>query len=192
MLLESTGAVKRAIANRRTHGTIIGDRRIYSRDPITAGGVVIVGMAYSFSAQCAFGVAGLYMRHRLDETPVFRAFKKQQAINHRQQREERPVVKVVREQWRSILLIIILRFAESVPFFLLPSSRFLGDDAAWDCQPDYSVHCNVHLSAGVSHARAIWHHVGSAWLPSGVYFRRAFVAAMAFPFSGCWKAVRSY
>lgn len=75
MLLESTGAVKRAIANRRTHGTIIGDRRIYSRDPITEGGVVIVGMAYSFSAQCAFGVAGLYMRHRLDETPVFRAFK---------------------------------------------------------------------------------------------------------------------
>lgn len=59
---------------------------------------------------------------------------------------------------------------------------FTGDDAAWDCQPDYSVHCNVHLSAGVSHARAIWHHVGSAWLPSGVYFRRAFVAAMAFPF----------
>lgn len=58
------------------------------------------------------------MRHRLDETPVFRAFKKQQAINHMQQREERPVVKVVREQWRSILLIMILRFAESVPFFL--------------------------------------------------------------------------
>ncbi|MGK7489830.1 MFS transporter, partial [Salmonella enterica] len=55
---------------------------------------------------------------RLDETPVFRAFKKQQAIKHMQQKEERPVVKVVREQWRSILLIIILRFAESVPFFL--------------------------------------------------------------------------
>lgn len=54
---KAPGAVKRAIANRRTHGTIIGDRRIYSRDPITAGGVVIVGMAYSFSAQCAFGVA---------------------------------------------------------------------------------------------------------------------------------------
>lgn len=54
---KAPGAVKRAIANRRTHGTIIGDRRIYSRDPITEGGVVIVGMAYSFSAQCAFGVA---------------------------------------------------------------------------------------------------------------------------------------
>ncbi len=66
--------------------------------------------------------------------------------------------------------------------FLATVFAVSGDDAAWDCQPDYSVHCNVHLSAGVSHARAIWHHVGSAWLPSGVYFRRAFVAAMAFPF----------
>ncbi|MGS9097620.1 MFS transporter, partial [Salmonella enterica subsp. enterica serovar Infantis] len=48
---------------------------------------------------------------------VVRAFQKQQAINHRQHSEERPVVKVVREPWRSILLIIFLRFAESVPFF---------------------------------------------------------------------------
>lgn len=54
---KAPGAVKRAIANRRTHGTIIGDRRIYIRDPITEGGVVTVGMAYSFSAQCAFSVA---------------------------------------------------------------------------------------------------------------------------------------
>lgn len=115
---KAPGTVKRAIANRRTHGPIIGDQRIYIRDQITGGGIVTVGMAYSFSAQCALVVPGLYMRHRLDETPVFRAFKKQQAINNMQQREERPVVKVVREQWRSILLIMILRFAESVPFFL--------------------------------------------------------------------------
>ncbi|EBQ2381397.1 MHS family MFS transporter [Salmonella enterica] len=76
------------------------------------------GWRIPFLLSALLVLPGLYMRHRLDETPVFRAFKKQQAINHRQQREERPVVKVVREQWRSILLIIILRFAESVPFFL--------------------------------------------------------------------------
>ncbi len=60
---------------------------------------------------------------------------------------------------------IILRFAESVPFFLLHRLRgFHGRRRSRDgrCQPDYSAHCNVHLSAGVSHARAIWHHVGSA------------------------------
>lgn len=84
------------------------------------------GWRIPFLLSALLVLPGLYMRHRLDETPVFRAFKKQQAINHRQQREERPVVKVVREQWRSILLIIILRFAESVPFFLPPSSRFPG------------------------------------------------------------------
>ncbi len=39
--------------------------------------------------------------------------------------------------------------------FLATVFAVSGDDAAWDCQPDYSVHCNVHLSAGVSHARAI-------------------------------------
>lgn len=61
---------------------------------------------------------GLYMRHRLDETPVFRAFKKEQRLQTIWQKEESPVVNVIRKQWRSILLIIILRFAESVPFFL--------------------------------------------------------------------------
>ncbi|EGH8509186.1 MHS family MFS transporter [Salmonella enterica] len=83
------------------------------------------GWRIPFLLSALLVLPGLYMRHRLDETPVFRAFKKQQAINHRQQREERPVVKVVREQWRSILLIIILRFAESVPFFWLLESRSL-------------------------------------------------------------------
>ncbi|SQJ44753.1 transporter [Salmonella enterica] len=88
--------------------------------------LLLWGWRIPFLLSALLVLPGLYMRHRLDETPVFRAFKKQQAINHRQQREERPVVKVVREQWRSILLIMILRFAESVPFFLPPSSRFPG------------------------------------------------------------------
>ncbi|ECG8259499.1 MHS family MFS transporter [Salmonella bongori] len=61
---------------------------------------------------------GIYMRRRLDETPVFCAFKKEQLINNIPTKKESPVVNVIRKQWRSILLIIILRFAESVPFFL--------------------------------------------------------------------------
>lgn len=88
--------------------------------------LLLWGWRIPFLLSALLVLPGLYMRHRLDETPVFRAFKKQQAIKHMQQKEERPVVKVVREQWRSILLIIILRFAESVPFFLPPSSRFPG------------------------------------------------------------------
>ncbi len=71
------------------------------------------------------------------------------------------MVKVVREQWRSILLIIILRFAESAPFSASYRLRgFRRQRSLGQASPDYSVHCNVHLSAGVSHARAIWHHVG--------------------------------
>ncbi len=63
---------------------------------------------------------GLYVRRRLDETPVFQEVQKQQKLSAQRaaRKEESPVVTVVRDQWRSILLIMVLRFAESVPFFM--------------------------------------------------------------------------
>ncbi len=63
-------AVKRAIANRRTHGTVLATgvfivanyrRRCYRGD-----------VAYSlFCSSALLVLPGLYMRHRLDEAPVF-------------------------------------------------------------------------------------------------------------------------
>ncbi len=57
---------------------------------------------------------GLYMRARIEETPVFKAT---QSVA--ETRTESPVFEVVRKSWRQLLLIMVLRFAESVPFFLV-------------------------------------------------------------------------
>ncbi|TKI04675.1 MFS transporter [Martelella alba] len=63
---------------------------------------------------------GLWMRRKLDETPVFREVRQREHLQKGTvaAKKESPVVEVVRKQWRSILLIMVLRFAESVPFFL--------------------------------------------------------------------------
>ncbi len=55
---------------------------------------------------------GLYMRRQLDETPVF------QETQARHEQSRSPVTEVIRTSWRNLLLIMVLRFAESVPFFL--------------------------------------------------------------------------
>ncbi|HBR4785339.1 TPA: MHS family MFS transporter [Klebsiella pneumoniae] len=75
------------------------------------------GWRIPFMLSVVLVLVGLYMRRRLDETPVFQEVQKQNAEKV-VQKEESPVTKVVREQWRSILLIMVLRFAESVPFFM--------------------------------------------------------------------------
>ncbi|RYM05801.1 MFS transporter [Sporolactobacillus sp. THM7-7] len=59
---------------------------------------------------------GLYIRLHLQETPVFEKIKAKQKIEVRS--SQSPVLRVIRESWRKILLIMVLRFAESVPFFL--------------------------------------------------------------------------
>ncbi len=178
-----------AIANRRTHGTIIGDRRIYSRTQLPKRRCYR-GDGVFLSAQCAFGVARLYMRHRLDETCLSSVRLKAQAINHRQKREEKAGGQSTRTMAQH-LLMAILRFMESVPFFL-PSSRFPGDNAVWDCQPDYSVHCTFTCSlAYPMHVLLASCRIGVAAVRC--ILRRAFVVRQwLFPFSGRWKAVRSY
>ncbi len=59
-----------------------------------------MGMAYSFLLEMRFWCCTDYMRHRLDETPVF-PMRLKAAGRVIGGKEERPV-KVVREQWRSI------------------------------------------------------------------------------------------
>ncbi|KQN57953.1 MFS transporter [Erwinia sp. E602] len=78
------------------------------------------GWRLPFMLSVALVGVGLYMRRRVDETPVFRAVQAQKQQQSRSQPEKResPVVTVVRERWRTILLIMTLRFAESVPFFV--------------------------------------------------------------------------
>lgn len=77
------------------------------------------GWRVPFMLSVALVLVGMYMRRRLDETPVFQEVQRQQKhTSQKKQKAESPVVEVVRKQWRSILLIMVLRFAESVPFFM--------------------------------------------------------------------------
>lgn len=72
------------------------------------------GWRIPFWASAVLVAIGLYMRLRLDETPVFK-----QTIDEQEKDEKkRPVRKVIKQSWPRLLLIMVLRFAESVPFFL--------------------------------------------------------------------------
>ncbi len=78
------------------------------------------GWRIPFMLSFVLVLVGLYMRRRLEETPVFKEIqqREQQNPSVAQEKTSSPVVQVVRHQWRSILLIMVLRFAESVPFFM--------------------------------------------------------------------------
>lgn len=93
------------------------------------------------------------------------------------------MVKVVREQWRSILLIIILRFAESVPFFLATvfavswATTQLGIASLtilyivmFTCLLAYPMHVLFGIMSDRRGCRQVY------------IFGALFVAAMAFPF----------
>ncbi|TCV95489.1 MFS transporter [Biostraticola tofi] len=78
------------------------------------------GWRIPFMLSFVLVLVGLYMRRRLEETPVFKEIqqREQQNPSVAQGKTSSPVVQVLRHQWRSILLIMVLRFAESVPFFM--------------------------------------------------------------------------
>ncbi|UJR56307.1 MFS transporter [Dickeya zeae] len=79
------------------------------------------GWRVPFMLSVALVMVGLYMRRKVDETPVFQQVQQQQQQQANQRDaapRQSPVVEVMRNQWRSVCLIMVLRFAESVPFFL--------------------------------------------------------------------------
>jgi MFS family permease len=71
------------------------------------------GWRVPFLLSAVLIVLGLYMQARIDETPIFRAAKSTHV-----ERTCSPVAEVFRRSWRKLLLIMVLRFAESVPFFI--------------------------------------------------------------------------
>jgi metabolite-proton symporter len=56
---------------------------------------------------------GLYIRTKIDETPVFTEVKETGS------EDKSPLLDVIRTQYKSILLVIFLRLAESVPYYVL-------------------------------------------------------------------------
>lgn len=74
------------------------------------------GWRLPFLASAILVAFGLYLRSKLDETAVFKAT---QAQAKPREHQRAPFIEVFSGSWRSLLLIMLLRFAESVPFFLV-------------------------------------------------------------------------
>ena len=78
------------------------------------------GWRVPFMLSAILVMIGLWMRSRLEETPVFKEVQQKHAkeMVSEESHHASPVLEVFRSSWRSLLLIMVLRFAESVPFFL--------------------------------------------------------------------------
>ncbi|WP_410012953.1 MFS transporter [Sodalis sp. RH24] len=144
------------------------------------------GWRIPFMLSFALVLVGLYMRRRLEETPVFQAVQRRERQNPTTAPGEKassPVVEVVRHQWRSILLIMVLRFAESVPFFL--ATVFAVSYATSQLGVDKQTMLNVVMTTCVL---AFPMHAFFGMLSDRVgrrpiyIFGALFAAAMAFPF----------
>jgi MFS family permease len=70
------------------------------------------GWRVPFLASLLLVVVGLYVRLRVLESPEFAAVKESKAV------ADRPLVDVVRRQWRDILISAFVRMAEQAPFYL--------------------------------------------------------------------------
>lgn len=144
------------------------------------------GWRVPFMLSVVLVLVGLYMRRRLDETPVFQEVQRKQELEKKSkqvQKEESPVVQVIRGEWRSILLIMVLRFAESVPFFMCTvfAVSYATSTLGVDRQTMLSVVMATCVLAFPMHAifGAISDKVGRR----PVYiFGALCAAAMAFPF----------
>ncbi|OCG06931.1 MFS transporter [Gilliamella sp. wkB178] len=139
------------------------------------------GWRIPFWLSVALVILGLYMRRRLDETPVFQQIQKEQ--KKEKKKEASPVIEVIKHQWRSIVLIMFLRLAESVPFFL--ATVFAVSYATSTLNIERQTILNVVMATCVisfgTHAffGALSDKVGRRPI---YIFGALFSAAMAFPF----------
>ncbi|MFT4465777.1 MAG: MFS transporter [Sodalis sp. (in: enterobacteria)] len=60
---------------------------------------------------------GLFVRAKLDETPAFKEMQRQELIL--KDKKTIPTVEVIKNSWRSILTIMLLRLGESVPYYVV-------------------------------------------------------------------------
>ena len=79
------------------------------------------GWRIPFIASIVVLAAGLWMRRNLDETPVFTEASAEAAAQPAVSEEERrgPIASLFIDHWREVLLMLGLRFAEGLPYFLL-------------------------------------------------------------------------
>lgn len=142
------------------------------------------GWRVPFMLSVVLVAVGVWMRRRLDETPVFRQVQLQNQQRPAVARKpSSPVVEVLRYQWRSVLLIMVLRLAESVPFFIATvfAVAYATSHMAVEKQTMLNVVMATCVLAFPMHA--LFGALSDRWGRRPVYiFGALTAAAMAFPF----------
>jgi metabolite-proton symporter len=93
-------------------GLILGNGALLVFSRLTGPAFLTVGWRVPFLLSLVLVAIGLYIRLGVTETPLFRK------LTERRQIEPRPVVEVVRRNWKEIVLSAFVRVSEQAPFYI--------------------------------------------------------------------------
>jgi metabolite-proton symporter len=93
-------------------GLLLSTGMVQLMSTLTGPDFLTWGWRVPFLASIILIAVGLYVRLRVLESPEFAAVKEQKAV------AQRPLVEVIKRQWRDILLSAFVRLSEQAPFYL--------------------------------------------------------------------------
>ena len=93
-------------------GLLLSTAMVQLMSSLTGPDFLTWGWRVPFLASIVLIGVGLYVRLRVLESPEFTAVKAQRTVAHR------PLVEVIKRQWRDILLAAFVRLSEQAPFYL--------------------------------------------------------------------------
>jgi len=158
--------------------TLLPDKQLYAW-----------GWRLPFLVSAILVVIGLYFRRTLDETPLYVKLKENEqlpdsfSVPEKNTLSKRPLLELIRNEWKTILLMFPLRFAEAMPFFIVMvfTLSYATKQLAIDKSALFSGIIVASLLAFPSHALfgALSDRVGR----KPIYMAGALVVALsAFPF----------
>jgi MFS family permease len=93
-------------------GLLLSTAMVQLMSRLTGDDFLTWGWRVPFLASLLLVGVGLYVRLKVLESPEFAAVKESKAV------AERPILDVIRTQWRDILVAAFVRMAEQAPFYL--------------------------------------------------------------------------
>jgi metabolite-proton symporter len=93
-------------------GLLLSTGMVQLMSSLTGPDFLTWGWRVPFLVSIVLVGVGLYVRLRVLESPEFAAVKKQRTVVHR------PLVEVIKKQWRDILVAAFVRLSEQAPFYL--------------------------------------------------------------------------
>jgi metabolite-proton symporter len=93
-------------------GLLLSTAMVQIMSSLTGPDFLTWGWRVPFLVSIVLIGVGLYVRLRVLESPEFAAVKEQRTVAHR------PLVEVIRTQWRDILVSAFVRLSEQAPFYL--------------------------------------------------------------------------